>query len=176
MSDQKGESNVDKHDSSVIANALKDIADSSKETNERIVRQETNYEHLAKSIESIALSNKDLNQNMSDLTILVKEIFLSNQNLEKKTVSSIDEVKDKVKVMNTEFKDKFHSIEEDIANLQDKVCGIEVKNAKEDGKEEANALTRAWWRTNWFKILLTFLIAVPFIDFLYEKLKPIAGG
>lgn len=125
----------------VVMESLKNISDSlqalvshNQSMSERLVTQENNYNHLAKSIDRLSESSEKV-------VIAVGQLTVENQNLKKHIIKEIEDVK-----VLQEKQSAAHS------KLADRVTNIEIARAEQRGAEkvEQKVSDRVW--EQWFNV------------------------
>lgn len=109
------------------------------------------HAHLTKSLDELVKSNTQLSESVNGL--------VNSQLSIRHDLDRVEELQD---VRNSEF---VLSIDD----LKGRVRILERFNDQNHGERRASDKRKNWWNENWYKLLGFFILCIPLIDFLYER-------
>lgn len=112
---------------------------------------EVRYQHLTETMDRLTESNIQMSNNIGEMV----KIQLSTRHDLKRELE-LQSVK------NAQFSE---SIEDTAKRVRD----LELYNATNHGERREVDKRKMWWSANWWLIVSLFLLSIPLIDFLYER-------
>jgi len=123
----------------------------------RAVRLETNQEHLTNAV--------------TEMTKTHQEIMAGNIRLEEKIISLESKAVDHLSDVDKTIRGIDVKVERNTCRLAD----IEVKIAAVDAANEVRNQYKAWWSSNWSKIVMLLVLSVPAIVAIFNIVKTVKG-
>lgn len=156
------------HDSKLIAEALTRMANTHEQNIARLVKQESNSEHLTNTVRTMSEStNKAITKladTVGELTTEMRVMTKQLTHVEERITDDYNDVKERIEILDEKVKTRTNElciqlkgnttrIDESIGVLKEKVNVLELSEAAHSGYSNGKSTYSTWFANNWFQLI-----------------------